>query len=90
MNKPLLIDTAIIGCGIAGISTAVHLMDNNLNDLLIFEAQDYIGGRCRTVLYGNGFLELGCEVFIKIFFSFPKYPVIKILISLYLSDLFEN
>ena len=64
MNKPLFIDTAIIGCGIAGISTAIHLMDNNLNDLLIFEDQDYIGGRCRTVLYGNGFLELGCEVFI--------------------------
>ena len=52
MNDILQVDTVIVGCGLAGISTFIHLMDQNYTNLLIIEAQDYIGGRCRTLQHG--------------------------------------
>lgn len=39
----------IIGAGLAGLSCAKYLMDNNINDFIIFEAQNQIGGRCQTI-----------------------------------------
>ncbi len=44
--------TVIIGAGLAGISTAINLFNNNYTDFLVFEALDRIGGRCCTVDYG--------------------------------------
>ena len=35
----------IIGAGIAGLSAACHLKKNNVNDVVILEARDRIGGR---------------------------------------------
>lgn len=52
-NKPLEVDTVIVGAGVTGISTALHLLDRNYKDFLIVEAQDYIGGRCQTYDLGN-------------------------------------
>ena len=53
MKNLLQVDTVIVGCGLAGISTFIHLMDQNYDDVLIIEAQDYIGGRCHTLQYGK-------------------------------------
>ena len=35
----------ILGAGVAGIVAAKTLQENRINDFLILEAQDYIGGR---------------------------------------------
>jgi spermine oxidase len=45
--------TVIIGAGISGISAAIHLLDNNYDNFVIYEAQDRIGGRINTIEYGN-------------------------------------
>jgi cation diffusion facilitator CzcD-associated flavoprotein CzcO len=45
--------TVIIGAGMSGISTAINLLDNNYKDFAIYEAQDRIGGRIDTRIYGN-------------------------------------
>jgi len=38
-------DAVIVGAGWAGISAAKALLDNGVDDVLVLEAQDYIGGR---------------------------------------------
>ena len=35
----------IIGAGIAGLSAAEHLVQNGIEDILILEARDRVGGR---------------------------------------------
>jgi len=39
----------IIGAGIAGLSCAKYLIENDINDFVIVEAHDRIGGRCQTI-----------------------------------------
>ena len=51
-TAPVEARTVIIGAGLAGISTAINLLENNYDDFLVFEALDRIGGRCHTVEYG--------------------------------------
>ncbi|KAK3094799.1 hypothetical protein FSP39_006369 [Pinctada imbricata] len=43
----------IIGAGVAGLSAARTLMDNGIDDFLIVEAQDRIGGRVHTLYSEN-------------------------------------
>ena len=43
----------IIGAGTAGISAALKLIGNGLHDVTVLEAQDYIGGRVKSVLIGE-------------------------------------
>lgn len=47
-------DAVIIGAGWAGISAAKELIDNGVTDVLILEAEDYVGGRCKTYNMEDG------------------------------------
>ena len=46
-------DVIIIGSGISGLSAASELVDNGVSNILILEAQDYVGGRTHTVQIGK-------------------------------------
>ena len=53
-----MIDTAVVGAGISGLSVAIHLKSLGL-EVKVFEKEDTEGGNIRT-LYKDGFvLELG-------------------------------
>ncbi|KAH8660621.1 putative flavin-containing polyamine oxidase [Xylariales sp. PMI_506] len=45
---------AILGAGIAGITTAQALSNNSISDFIILEYQDRIGGRVHSAPFGNG------------------------------------
>ena len=42
----------IIGAGMAGLSAANHLLKNNINDFIILEARNRVGGRIIAVTIG--------------------------------------
>lgn len=48
----------ILGAGLSGIIAGKTLKDNGVDDFLILEGQNYIGGRIRQVLRGVGLLHL--------------------------------
>ncbi|KAI0534429.1 putative flavin-containing polyamine oxidase [Xylaria digitata] len=45
---------AILGAGIAGITTAQALSNNSITDFLILEYKGHIGGRVHSALFGTG------------------------------------
>ncbi|KAL2936226.1 Polyamine oxidase 1 [Bienertia sinuspersici] len=49
----------VIGAGISGISAAKKLADNGVEDIVILEASERIGGRIRKERFGNVSVELG-------------------------------
>ncbi|XP_010241204.1 PREDICTED: polyamine oxidase 1-like [Nelumbo nucifera] len=49
----------IVGAGVSGISAAKVLAENGVNDLVILEASDRIGGRIRKEDFGGLSVELG-------------------------------
>ncbi|KAJ8912190.1 hypothetical protein NQ315_003794 [Exocentrus adspersus] len=51
----------IIGAGPSGIAAATKLLKNNYTSIKIFEAEDRIGGRIRSVEFGDAFVDLGAE-----------------------------
>lgn len=51
--KKFTVQTAVIGAGMSGIAAATNFLDHNYENFLIFEANDKIGGRCRTINYGK-------------------------------------
>lgn len=54
-------DSLVIGGGIAGLTAAHTLTDSGL-DVLVLEANDYPGGRIRTIHYENVYAEAGALV----------------------------
>lgn len=46
----------IIGAGAAGIAAASKLLQRGVNDFVILEANDRIGGRIRTVNFGKHYI----------------------------------
>ncbi|XP_053688028.1 spermine oxidase-like [Sabethes cyaneus] len=51
----------IIGAGSAGIAAAAKLVQHGFKNLEILEASDRIGGRIRTVPFGQSVVELGAQ-----------------------------
>lgn len=49
----------ILGAGMAGLGAAEVLSDNGIEDFLIIEQRDKVGGRIQTVEFGGGIVELG-------------------------------
>ncbi|XP_033123897.1 uncharacterized protein LOC117122435 [Anneissia japonica] len=58
-NEP--VSVLIVGAGAAGLQAAQTLVDNGVEDFLIIEAADYIGGRVRDVEFGGIRVELGAH-----------------------------
>lgn len=52
----------IIGAGPSGIAAATFLLENNLTDLTILEAEPRIGGRINTVEFEKTCVDLGAEL----------------------------
>ncbi|XP_071936371.1 polyamine oxidase 1-like isoform X2 [Coffea arabica] len=58
-NKNPRSSVIIVGAGISGISAAKVLAENGVDDMLILEASDRIGGRIRKEEFGEVTVELG-------------------------------
>ncbi len=52
-------DVLILGAGMAGLGAAETLSQNGINNFLIIEQRDKIGGRVQSVEFGGGIVELG-------------------------------
>ncbi|KAI8089991.1 uncharacterized protein BX664DRAFT_281367 [Halteromyces radiatus] len=52
---------AILGGGVSGISAALNLTLNGMDDFVMVEARDVLGGRAQNVKLGNTTIELGCN-----------------------------
>nr|CAB3266403.1 spermine oxidase-like [Phallusia mammillata] len=49
----------IVGAGISGLAAAAKLSANNINNLLVLEGKNRIGGRISTIKIGDRFVEEG-------------------------------
>ena len=52
---------AIIGAGLAGLSAADHLVRHGIEDIVVLEARQRVGGRIHTVKHNGKPLELGSQ-----------------------------
>ncbi|XP_022898010.1 polyamine oxidase 1-like [Olea europaea var. sylvestris] len=59
MGNPNRFSVIIVGAGISGISAAKVLAENGVDDVVILEATDRIGGRIRKEEFGGVTVELG-------------------------------
>ncbi|XP_069981275.1 uncharacterized protein [Penaeus vannamei] len=55
------VGVAIIGGGVSGLTAAKTLLESDVEDLLILEAKERLGGRVHTVREGNVVVEAGAE-----------------------------
>ncbi|KAB0800702.1 hypothetical protein PPYR_06441 [Photinus pyralis] len=53
--------TIIIGAGAAGIAASSRLLENNIQNILILEARDRIGGRIHTIEVDGSALDFGAQ-----------------------------
>ncbi|XP_074650204.1 uncharacterized protein LOC141905276 [Tubulanus polymorphus] len=51
----------ILGAGAAGISAAKYLHDHGVNDFIIIDAENHIGGRVKATEFGDKKIELGAN-----------------------------
>ncbi|XP_076651138.1 spermine oxidase isoform X2 [Halictus rubicundus] len=51
----------IVGAGIAGLAAARTLEEANFKDYLLLEAENEIGGRIRTIPWGQSWIECGAQ-----------------------------
>ncbi len=52
-------EVLILGAGMAGLGAAETLSKNGINNFLIIDQRDKIGGRVQTEKFGGGIVELG-------------------------------
>ncbi|VDN13107.1 unnamed protein product, partial [Dibothriocephalus latus] len=53
------VDVLIIGAGIAGLTAAMRLKQANIDNILVLEARDRIGGRVATTVFRGVELSIG-------------------------------
>ncbi|XP_020809675.1 spermine oxidase [Drosophila serrata] len=51
----------IVGAGPSGIAAATKLLEQGFRNVQIFEAEDRIGGRIKTVPFADSFIDLGAQ-----------------------------
>ncbi|XP_076295199.1 uncharacterized protein LOC143216221 [Lasioglossum baleicum] len=51
----------IVGAGASGIAAATKLLENGIEDLLILEAEDRIGGRVNTIKFDEYLIDQGAQ-----------------------------
>ncbi|KAK4290332.1 hypothetical protein Pmani_032145 [Petrolisthes manimaculis] len=62
MNSlPKHVRVCIIGGGVAGLGAAQQLIQSGVDDILLLEAQDRVGGRVFTLKHGKHYIELGAH-----------------------------
>lgn len=49
----------IVGAGLSGYSAAAKLLENEIDDILVLEAEDRIGGRIHSIPFANGIVDMG-------------------------------
>lgn len=54
-------NVVIIGAGLSGLKCAEHLIQNGVKNVKVLEASERIGGRIRTVQFGDSLCELGAK-----------------------------
>ncbi len=45
-------DVIVVGGGVSGLSTCVHLFEQGIENILLIEADSRLGGRINTINYG--------------------------------------
>lgn len=63
-NKTLCADNykvIIVGAGPAGTAAASRLLENNINDILVLEAEPRPGGRIYSTKFGDGYVDAGAQ-----------------------------
>lgn len=43
----------IVGAGLAGLACALTLEENGIDDFILIEAQNRVGGRCKSIRIGK-------------------------------------
>ncbi|KAK4878240.1 hypothetical protein RN001_010746 [Aquatica leii] len=61
VSKMSNLKIVIIGAGAAGVAAAATLLENGFTDVVVLEAKGYIGGRIKSVKFGDAFVDLGAE-----------------------------
>ncbi|KAF5272015.1 hypothetical protein FQR65_LT04996 [Abscondita terminalis] len=51
----------VVGAGAAGIAATTRLLKNGIDNVIILEAEDRIGGRVYSVKFGETYVDLGAE-----------------------------
>ncbi|RZC39351.1 spermine oxidase, partial [Asbolus verrucosus] len=55
------VSVIIIGAGPAGMAAATKLLENSVTNITVIEAESRIGGRVKSVEFGNTFVDEGAE-----------------------------
>lgn len=49
----------IVGAGLSGYSAAAKLLENEVDEILVLEAEDRIGGRVHSIPFNGGRIDMG-------------------------------
>jgi len=72
-QTPVKIDTLIIGAGFAGLGTAIRLKNAGVNDLVILERSDRVGGTWRDNTYPGAACDIPSNLYSYSFAQNPRW-----------------
>lgn len=62
---------AVIGSGISGLGSAYVLVNQGVEEVVLYEKEDSLGGHAKTVRFDGVDLDLGFMVFNRVRLPFP-------------------